>query len=56
MLNFRKNIMSSLKAKTLCGKYLNGVTFSEMVYSFVSTINEGGIPTIENTWKYVCQQ
>lgn len=46
VLNFRKCVMSSLTPKTLYGRYLNGITFCEMVSSFVESVNKGGVPTI----------
>ena len=37
------------------GKPLNGDMFWNLVKSYVDAINKGAIPSIENSWAYICR-
>jgi hypothetical protein len=53
-MNFRKRIITSIKAKTLQNQKLNGTLYCSMINSYVNAINEGAVPNIENAWNYMC--
>jgi hypothetical protein len=55
-MNFRKRITNSIKPKTLQNKKLNGNLYLSMMSSYVSAINEGAVPNIENAWNYMCEE
>lgn len=37
------------------GKRINGQMFYGLVQSYVSAINQGAVPNIENAWNYICK-
>jgi len=37
------------------GKPLNGDMFWNLCKSYVDSINQGAIPSIENSWAYICK-
>lgn len=49
----RNKVMKKTKPKNFNGKILSGEMLLELVESVISSINEGVIPVIENSWKYV---
>ena len=51
--NFRNKIFGEIKPKTFHGHFLSGSMLIELVQSILDSINDGGIPVIENNWKYV---
>jgi hypothetical protein len=55
VLALRKSIFGSLKSKSLKGKTINGKMYCDLVISYIEAINSGGVPVIENTWKYICR-
>lgn len=55
-MNFRKRIISSIKAKTLQNQKLNGALYCSMMNSYVAAINDGAVPNIENAWNYMCEE
>jgi hypothetical protein len=56
VIQFRKRVTQGLKIKTLNGKQLNGDMYCNMMSSYVTAINEGAVPNIENAWNYMCQE
>ena len=49
----RNKVMKKTKPKNFNGKILSGEMLLELVESVITSINEGVIPVIENSWKYV---
>lgn len=49
----RNKVMKKTKPKNFNGKILSGEMLLELVESVIKSINEGVIPVIENSWKYV---
>ncbi len=47
--------MHRVKPKTINGKTLNGDMFWNLCRSYVEAINAGAIPSIENSWAYICK-
>lgn len=54
-MNLRKKILTRMKPKTLNGKELNGEMFISLIKSYLSAINGGAVPNIENAWNYLCK-
>ena len=52
---FRNKVMKKTKPKIFKKKNLNGYMLVELVQSILDAINNGSIPVIENSWKYVMQ-
>jgi len=52
---FRNKVMKKIKPKVFKKKNLNGFMLVELVQSILDSINNGSIPVIENSWKYVMQ-
>lgn len=48
-------IFSKLQPKQINGKELNGEMFSDLIESYITAINNGAAPCIENTWSYLCR-
>ena len=51
--NFRNRVFKKIKPKTFHGQLISGSMLIELVQSILDSINSGGIPVIENSWKYV---
>ena len=51
--NFRNKVFNKIKPKTFHGQMISGSMLVELVQSILDSINGGGIPVIENSWKYV---
>ena len=51
--NFRSKVYKKIKPKVFHGQFLSGSMLLELVQSILDAINNGGIPVIENSWKYV---
>ena len=51
--NFRNKVFKKIKPKTFHGQMISGSMLVELVQSILDSINGGGIPVIENSWKYV---
>lgn len=56
VLNFRKRVMSNIKPKTFQNKQLNGDMYVSLLTSYVTAINNGAVPNIENAWNYMCEE
>jgi hypothetical protein len=53
--SLRRKVLHRVKPKTINGKYLNGDMFWNLCKSYVEAINKGAIPSIENSWAYICK-
>ena len=51
--HLRQMIYSKVKPKNFGGKLLSGEMLIELVESIINSINDGAIPVIENSWKYI---
>ena len=50
---FRNKVFTKIKPKAFHGQLITGSMLLELVQSILDSINGGGIPIIENSWKYV---
>ena len=50
---FRNKVNKKVKPKFFHGQFISGGMLIELVQSILDTINSGGIPVIENSWRYV---
>ena len=53
--NFRNKVYNLATPKTFHKRALNGNMLIEMIQHILDSINNGAIPVIETTWKYVVQ-
>jgi F0F1-type ATP synthase delta subunit len=53
--NFRNKVFNLVTPKTFHKRALNGSMLIELIQHILDSINNGAIPIIENTWKYVIQ-
>ena len=51
--HLREMIYSKVKPKNFGGKILSGEMLIELIESIIDAINDGAIPVIENSWKYI---
>ena len=49
----RNKIYMKIKPKTFNGRILSGQMLINLLKSIIEAINEGAIPVIENSWKYI---
>jgi hypothetical protein len=49
----RTRLLSTATAKTVAGSPLNGSALVALAQAYVSSINEGAIPTIHSAWQSV---
>jgi hypothetical protein len=49
-------VINRIRPKTFHGQKLNGEMYISMMSSYVSSINEGAVPNIENAWSYMCRE
>ena len=54
--NFRNKVYKKMKPKVFHGQFLSGTMLLELVQSILDAINNGGIPIIENSWKYIMKK
>ena len=52
-LNLKQSIYSKVKPKNFGGKILSGEMLIDLLESIINSINNGAIPVIENSWKYI---
>ncbi|MFM7854184.1 MAG: hypothetical protein ACKO96_20240, partial [Flammeovirgaceae bacterium] len=52
--SLRIKVFSKVTPKIFNGKVLSGDMLLELLGSILESINSGGVPVIENSWKYVC--
>ena len=55
VLSLRKKLMYKARIKSLNGKPLSGSMLVGLLQSYVTSINEGAVPNIENAWTYICK-
>lgn len=55
VMGLRKKILGKLKIKSLNNKPLNGHMLATLIENYISAINKGAVPTIENAWTYICK-
>ena len=51
----RRKVLQRIKPKMINGKLLNGDMFWNLCKSYVESINQGSIPSIESSWSYICK-
>ena len=51
----RTKVFKKIKPKTFNGKLLTGSMLMKLIENIINSINEGAIPVIENSWKYVLE-
>ena len=52
-INLRKALYSKVKPKNFGGKILSGEMLIDLLENIINSINNGAIPVIENSWKYI---
>ena len=52
-INLREMIYSKVCPKNFGGKILSGEMLIDLLESIINSINNGAIPVIENSWKYI---
>ena len=55
VMHLRKRVLERCNPKTMKGKVLSGEMFYNLANSYIRAINEGGVPSIESGWQYVCK-
>lgn len=55
-MNFRKRVVNKMKPKIVNNKKLNGEMYLSLMQNYVSAINDGAVPNIENAWNYMCRE
>ena len=55
-LELRKKVTTLNKKKSLRGKDISGEILGSLLVSYVTAINGGAVPNIENAWFYICQK
>jgi hypothetical protein len=51
----RKKVLNRIKPKKINGRTLNGTMLWNLMTSYVESINQGAIPSIESSWVYICR-
>ena len=51
--NLKKMLYDKIKPKNFGGKILSGIMLINLLESIINSINNGAIPVIENSWKYI---
>ncbi len=55
VIQFKKSVLERIQPKKLNGNLIDGAILTELIKNYVSAINEGAIPNIENTWQRICR-
>lgn len=55
VVQLRRKVINRIKPKTLNGKMLTGEMLCNLTQTYVSAINKGAVPNIENAWTYICK-
>ena len=53
--SLRRRVVKRIKPKQMFGKKLNGDMLFNLAQSYVEAINNGAVPSIENSWQYICK-
>ena len=48
-------MIKRIKPKQMFGRKLNGDMLYNLAQSYVEAINHGAVPSIENSWQYICK-
>jgi hypothetical protein len=51
----RRKVINRIKPKQINGRKLNGEMLFNLAQSYVDAINKGAVPSIENSWSYICK-
>lgn len=51
----RNKVINNVKPKTLNNKLLDGEMLCKLIDSYVTAVNKGAVPNIENAWNYICK-
>lgn len=54
-MSLRRKVINRIKPKMIHGKKLNGEMLFNLAHSYVEAINKGVVPSIENSWTYICK-
>ena len=55
VLQLRRKVLNRVKPKVMNGKKLDGSMLAWLLDNYVTSINQGAIPNIENAWSYMCK-
>lgn len=55
VMELRHKIVNRMKPKTLNGKEINGEMLCNLAQTYITAINKGVVPNIENAWTYICK-
>ena len=55
VLQLRRKVLNRIKPKKLNGKSLDGGMLAWLMENYVTSINQGAVPNIENAWSYLCK-
>ena len=55
VIKLRRKMLNRMKPKMIHGKVLDGFMLAGLASSYVTAINEGALPNIENAWSYICE-
>ncbi len=55
VLQLRRKVLNWVKPKVMNGKKLDGGMLAWLLENYVTSINQGAIPNIENAWSYMCK-
>jgi hypothetical protein len=55
MMDLRTKVLGRIKPKSLNGKDIDGGMLANLANIYVTAINQGTIPNIENAWSYICK-
>lgn len=55
VIMMRKRVLNRIKPKSLNNKNLTGEMYVGLIKSYISAINNGAVPNIENAWTYICK-
>ena len=53
---FRNKVKKKIKPKTFKKRLISGAMLIELIQSILDSINNGSIPVIENSWRYMIQK
>lgn len=56
VMGLRNRLLSKMRPKTMNGKNISGEMLTSLMSSYLTAINEGSVPNIENAWNYLCQE
>ena len=55
VVELRRKVIENARVKTLNGTELSGEMLANLLVSYISAMNSGVVPTIENAWSYICK-